>query len=190
MCGLDYFVVNNTSTTAAYARSVPEGLPIYQGSNWSGFYDTRLREAMGRGFDSRASDLPVQAKLVLLLGEYMHRHYHGRYYAKAQNQRYLLNADYDRLLEDCDVIAMPTVPFQTPAIIPTDSSIEKDMEASLNMIANTAPFSLSGHPAITVPCAMEDGLPTGLMLIGRHFDDLTVLKVADAFEKAGNLRKL
>ena len=160
-----------------------------QGSNWSGFYDTRLREAMGRGFNSRASDLPVQAKLVLLLGEYMHRRYHGRYYAKAQNQRYLLNADYDRLLEDCDVIAMPTVPFQTPAIIPTDSSIEKDMEASLNMIANTAPFSLSGHPAITVPCAMEDGLPIGLMLIGRHFDDLTVLKVADALEKAGNWRK-
>ena len=87
------------------------------------------------------------------------------------------------------MIAMPTIPFQTPAIIPTDSPIEKDMEASLNMIANTGPFSLSGHPAISVPCAMEDGLPIGLMLIGRQFDDLTVLRAAAALEKSGDWRK-
>ena len=160
-----------------------------QGSNWRGFYNTRLREAVGRGFDSRANDLPVQAKLVLLLGEYMHRNYHGRYYSKAQNQRYLLDADYDRVLEECDVFAMPTVPFQTPAIIPTNSPIEQDMEASLNMIANTSPISLSGHPSVSVPCAMEDGLPIGLMLTGRQFDDLTVLRVADAVEKSGNWKK-
>jgi amidase len=160
-----------------------------QGTNWRGFYNTRLREAAGRGFDSRAGDLPAQAKFVLLLGEYMHRNYHGRYYSKAQNQRYLLDADYDRALEKCDVIAMPTIPFQTPAIIPTDSPIEQDMEAALNMIANTCPISLSGHPSISVPCAMEGGLPIGLMLTGRQFDDFTVLRVADAVEKSGNWKK-
>ena len=160
-----------------------------QGSNWSGFYNTRLREALGRGFDSRASDLPVAAKLVVILGEYMHRNYHGRYYSKAQNQRYLLNADYDRALTECDVIAMPTVPFMTPPLAAPDCGIETDMEQALNMIGNTCQFSLSGHPAISVPCAMEDDLPIGLMLVGRQFDDLTVLRVADAVEKSGNWRK-
>ena len=77
------------------------------GTNWRGFYNTRLLDAVGRGFGSRPSDLPPQAVLVLLLGEYMHRRYHGRYYAKAQNVRHLLNAAYDSALAQCDVLALP-----------------------------------------------------------------------------------
>ncbi len=159
-----------------------------QGSNWRGFYNTRLREAIGRGFDARANDLPVAGKLVLILGEYMHRNYHGRYYSKAQNQRHLLDAAYDVILEECDVIAMPTIPFVTPPLAAPDCDIETDMEEALNMINNTCQFSLTGHPAISVPCGVEDDLPIGLMLVGRRFDDLTVLQVADAVEKTANWR--
>ncbi|MBM3484746.1 MAG: amidase [Alphaproteobacteria bacterium] len=161
-----------------------------QGTNWSGFYNTRLQEAIGRGFDSRASDLPVQAKVVLLLGEYMHKRYHNRYYAKAQNQRHLLVAGYDAILKDCDLIALPTIPFMTPALVPPGAPIAEDMAKSLDMIANTCPFNLTGHPAISVPCGMHDELPIGLMLVGRHFDDLTVLQAADAVEKSGNWMKM
>ena len=160
-----------------------------QGTNWRGFYDTRLREALGRGLDSRAGDLPVAGKLVLILGEYMHRHYHGRYYAKAQNQRHLLEADYDALLTRCDVIAMPTIPFATPPLAAPDCGIEEEMRWALNMINNTCQFSLTGHPAVSVPCGVEDDLPVGLMLVGRRFDDLTVLQAADAVEKTGDWRE-
>ena len=49
------------------------------------------------------------------------------------------------------------------------------------MIANTAPFDVTGHPATSVPAGLVDGLPAGLMIVGRHFDDATCLRVAHAF---------
>jgi amidase len=53
------------------------------------------------------------------------------------------------------------------------------------MITNTAPFDVSGHPAMNVPCARSEGLPVGLMLVGRHWEDATVLRAAHAFEQLG-----
>ena len=55
------------------------------------------------------------------------------------------------------------------------------------MLANTAPFDMSGHPAISIPCGKtSEGLPVGLMLVGRQFDDATVLQAAHAFEQSGD----
>ncbi|AKD43454.1 Amidase BbdA (plasmid) [Aminobacter sp. MSH1] len=159
------------------------------GTNWRGFYNTPLIDAIGRGFDSRAKDLSVQAKMVLMLGEYLRRRYHGRYYAKAQNTRHLLNAAYDRALQSCDVLALPTTPFVTPPLAAPGCSILEDMAAAMGCLANTAPFDVSGHPAITVPCGAVDDLPVGLMLVGRQFEDLVVLQAADAVEKSGDWRK-
>ena len=156
------------------------------GTNWRGFYNTRLLDAAGRGFNSRASDLPPQAVLVLLLGEYMHRNYHGRYYAKAQNLRHLLSAAYDSALQQCDVLALPTIPFVTPPLVAADCSLEDNLGAALNMLGNTCPFDVSGHPAISVPCGLAEDLPIGLMMVGRQFDDFTVLQAAHALETAGN----
>ncbi len=116
----------------------------------------------------------------------MHRNYHGRYYAKGQNIRHLLTQSYNEALNDCDVLAMPTIPFVTPPLAEPDCSIEDNMRSVLNMINNTCQADLTGHPAINVPCGINDELPIGLMLIGRHFDDFTVLRVADSVEKSGN----
>jgi amidase len=52
------------------------------------------------------------------------------------------------------------------------------------MIVNTAPFDVTGHPATSVPAGLAGGLPAGLMIVGRHFDDATCLRVARAFETA------
>jgi amidase len=51
------------------------------------------------------------------------------------------------------------------------------------MLPNTAPFDVTGHPAISVPCGTSDGLPVGLMMVGERFDDETVLRAAHAFER-------
>lgn len=158
------------------------------GTNWTGYYNTPLLDALGRGFDSRARDLPVPVKFFLLVGEYLRRNYHGRYYAKAQNQRHLLKAAYDEALKDCGVLAMPTIPFLTPPLPETDLSIEDYMTTALDMVANTTQHCVTGHPAISVPCAAEGELPIGLMFIGRHFDDLTVLRAADGVEKSDDWR--
>ena len=60
------------------------------------------------------------------------------------------------------------------------------MSRALGMINNTPQFNLTGHPAISVPCGMSDDLPIGFQIVGRHFEDLTVLRVADAVEKSAN----
>jgi amidase len=52
------------------------------------------------------------------------------------------------------------------------------------MIVNTAPFDVTGHPATSVPAGLAGGLPAGLMIVGRHFDDATCLRAARAFETA------
>ena len=58
------------------------------------------------------------------------------------------------------------------------------------MLRNTAPFDASGHPACTVPCGVHDDLPVGLMLIGRRYDDATVLRAAAAYENAVDWQEL
>lgn len=158
------------------------------GNNWPGYYTTSLQEAFARGWQSRPDDVSETVKLVLLLGEYMHRNYHNRYHAKAQNLRVLPRAAYDRVLADHDVLAMPTIPFPATEIPPPDAPREEYVDRALNMQQNTCPFDVSGHPAFTIPCGKVNGLPIGLMLVGRHFEEATLLRLAAAFEKAVDWR--
>lgn len=158
------------------------------GNNWPGYYTLSLQEAFARGWRSRPDDVSETVKLVLLLGEYMHRHYHNRYHAKAQNLRVLLRAAYDKALANCDVLAMPTIPFPATEIPSPDAPREVYVDAALNMQQNTCPFDVSGHPAFTVPCGKVNGLPVGIMLVGRHFEETTVIQAAQALEQAGDWR--
>jgi amidase len=156
------------------------------GYSWNGHYVTSLRDAYARGWRSRPNDMSETVKMVLLLGEYMHRNYHGRYYAKGQNLRRALRAAYDAVLAEHDLLVMPTIPFRATAIPPADCSREEYVSLALNMVGNTCPFDVSGHPAMTVPCAKVDDLPIGMMLIGRRFDEAKVLRAAAAFEAQGD----
>lgn len=129
-------------------------------------------------------------KLVLFMGEYLKRYYHGRYYAKAQNLRRALRQAYDDVLANHDVIAMPTIPFRATAIPAPDCSREDYVGRALDMLGNTCPFDVSGHPAMSVPCGMGDGLPVGLMFVGKRYDESAVLRAAEAFESIGDWRDL
>ncbi len=51
------------------------------------------------------------------------------------------------------------------------------------MLGNTAVFDMTGHPSLSIPCAMSQGLPVGMMLTGRYFDEQTLLRIGDAFER-------
>jgi amidase len=66
-----------------------------------------------------------------------------------------------------------------------DASREDYVARALEMISNTCPFDVTGHPAATVPAGMSEGLSVGMMLIGRHWEDGTVLRAADAFQIVG-----
>ena len=78
---------------------------------------------------------------------------------------------------------MPTLPLKATKIPAPDASREEYVARALEMIGNTAPFDVTGHPAITVPCAVSQGLPVGMMLVGRTGEDDTVLRAADAFQR-------
>ena len=66
---------------------------------------------------------------------------------------------------------------------PADASREEYVARALEMIPNTCPFDVTGHPALNVPCGPSSGLPVGMMLIGRHGEDATVLRAADAYQR-------
>jgi amidase len=64
------------------------------------------------------------------------------------------------------------------------------MSPGFEPIVNTAPFDCTGHPAMSVPCAMRDGLPVGLMLIGRYHGESTIYRAAHAFEQVTDWTQL
>ncbi len=155
------------------------------GTNWKGYYTTSLLDAYANGWQSRANDLSETTKLVVLLGQYMQDNYHGRYYAKAQNIARTLRAAYDSALQQADLLVMPTLPMKATPLPGPNASRDEYVARALEMIPNTCPFDVTGHPALTVPVGKSEGLPVGMMLIGRHWEDGTVLRAGHAFEQLG-----
>lgn len=154
------------------------------GTNWKGHYTTSLLDVFARGRITRANDLSETTKMVVLIGQYMQDKYHGRFYAKAQNLSRALKAAYESALDEVDLLVMPTLPMKATKIPDADCSREEYVMRALEMLGNTSPFDVTGHPAMTVPCAMSNGLPVGMMLIGRDYDEATILRAAHAFEKS------
>jgi amidase len=154
------------------------------GMNWPGRYDPDLLTHYARGRREHADDLPETVKATMFAGRYAIDRYHGRYYAMARELARQLAAAYDAALAGTDVLVMPTLPIVATKIPPAGAPREESIARSTEMIVNTAPFDVSGHPATSVPAGLVDGLPTGMMIVGRHFDDATCLRAAQAFETA------
>jgi len=159
------------------------------GFNWRGMYATSM-VGHHAGWKARANELADTLKITMILGEYFIQHYHGRYYAKAQNLSRQLAAAYDEALARYDVLLMPTLPLKATKLPPPGAPKEEVIARAFEMIANTAPFDATGHPAMSLPCGMSDGLPVGLMLVGKHFDEATIYRSAYAFEQAHDWKTL
>jgi amidase len=153
------------------------------GTDWEGYYTTSLLDFYAHSWPQRANDLSETTKLVILLGQYMQNRYHDRCYAKAQNLARSLRAAYDQALQQVDVLVMPTLPMKATEIPSATASREEYVARALEMISNTCPCDVPGYPAMNVPCAMSNGLPIDLMLVGRHWQESTVLRAAHAFEQ-------
>jgi amidase len=153
------------------------------GTNWKGYYNGGLIEAFARGLQSRAGSLSETAKMFLMLGQYMRERYHGRYYAKAQNLARSLKAAYDSALREHDILVLPTTTIKATTLPAPGCSREEYIYYATNMGANTGQFDITGHPAMNVPCGISEGLPVGMMLVGRIGDDATVLRAADAWQR-------
>lgn len=153
------------------------------GFNWRGLYTTSMIDHHA-GWRPRADELPDTVKLTMVLGEYFVSRYNGRYYGKGQNLARRLRADYDAAFAAFDLLLMPTLPIRASKLPAARCPIPESLTRAFEMLPNTAPFDVSGHPAMSLPCGIADGLPIGLQLVGRRHDEATIYRCAYAYEQA------
>jgi amidase len=159
------------------------------GFNTKGLYVTSLIDAHS-AWRQRADELSETLKATILFGQYALNKYRGHYYAKSQNLGRTLRAAYDTVLKDYDVFLMPTLPVKATPIPKPGAPRMEIIQRAFEMLANTAPIDVTGHPSMSVPCGMSDGLPAGMMLTAKHFDEASIYRVASAFEKAGDWKSV
>jgi len=157
------------------------------GFNWKGLYTTSLLDAHAN-WRTRANELSRTLKISMLAGEYFIKHHRGHFYAKAQNLARLLRKSYDDVLVRYDLLLMPTLPMKATPLPPANAPLALWCQRGFEMLPNTCSFDVTGHPAMNVPCGMSEGLPVGMMLVGKHYAETTIYRAAHAFEQLGDWR--
>jgi len=166
-----YYIIAMSEASSNLARfdGMRYGLRLTKDHDWH----TTYSEIRAKGFGD-------EVKRRILLGTYaLSAGYMDKYYLKAMKVRTLVKQDFDRALKDTDVLIAPTMP--APAF-KLGEKISDPLTLYLADV-NTVPINLAGVPSISLPCGFDNGLPIGLQIIGRHFDEETVLKVAYTFEQ-------
>ncbi|WP_211266657.1 amidase [Halotalea alkalilenta] len=157
------------------------------GFNWKGQYDLGLLDKHA-GWRETADQLSASLKLCMLVGQYGLTQYNGRFYAKAQNIARRARAGYDKALAEYDLLIVPTVPMASQPLPEPGCSLTEYITHAFEMIGNTVPQDITGHPAMSIPCGNVDGLPIGMMIIARHYSESTIYQAAAAFEASTDWR--
>ncbi len=167
-----YYIVATAEASANLAR--------YDGVRFG--YRTAHAASLTEMYErTRGEGFGAEVKRRILLGTYvLSAGYYDAYYARAQQVRALIGRDHDTAFETVDVIAMPTSPT---VAFPIGERVSDPLRMYLADVF-TVGAGLAGLPSISVPCGFSDQLPVGLQFTGRAMDDRTVLRVADAFERA------
>ncbi|MGW4336409.1 amidase [Rhodococcus koreensis] len=184
--------------------SVPlhsRGFEIWTSIGWTGMTETVLK---GNGFGisrddfypismmewardhaSGVSQAPPSVKLFFLISEYAKKHLGYVGYGNGINAARVLRRKYDEALENVDLLVMPTTPMTATPLPDRSITIDEELKTSHPMALNTAPFDVTHHPALTLPCGGVDGMPVGLMLVGKHYDEASLFRAAKAYEDTG-----
>jgi aspartyl-tRNA(Asn)/glutamyl-tRNA(Gln) amidotransferase subunit A len=168
-----YYIIAMSEASSNLARfdGLRYGLRHERDENWY----TTISKIRADGFGR-------EVKRRILLGTYaLSAGYYDKYYLKALRVRTLIKKDFERALKDNDVLIAPTMPF------PAFKLGEKKDPLSLYLAdVNTVPINLAGLPSISIPCGLYEGLPIGLQIMGKHFDEKTILRTAFIFEQNTN----
>ncbi|KAL3857308.1 hypothetical protein ACJMK2_011989 [Sinanodonta woodiana] len=157
------------------------------GCHWKGFYPLSIQESLTRGFNLRPDDASDMFKAMMLFAAFIQKNYQNKFYSMAQNLNMMLTAAYNKVLEEYDVLLMPTIPFVAIDLPKMGCTLKDRLYSGIGMVANTAPFNSTGHPAISINAGTSpEGLPVGMMIVGRHFDETSVLQIAYAYEQLLN----
>ncbi|MGG0717924.1 Asp-tRNA(Asn)/Glu-tRNA(Gln) amidotransferase subunit GatA [Robertmurraya massiliosenegalensis] len=172
-----YYLLSSSEASANLAR--------FDGVRY-GYRTPNADTLMNLYKNTRAEGFGDEVKRRIMLGTFaLSSGYYDAYYKKAQKVRTLIKQDFENIFEKYDVIIGPTTP--TPAF-----KVGENTSDPMTMYRNdilTIPVNLAGVPGISVPCGFSNGLPLGLQIIGKHFDESTVYRVAHAFEQATNFHK-
>lgn len=169
-----YYIIAPAECSSNLARydGVRYGLRVLpEGGNLNAMYEA-----------TRAAGFGGEVKRRIMIGTYvLSAGYYDAYYKKAQRVRYLIAQDFKKAFEQVDAILTPTAPS---AAFGFDYKPSDPVEMYLNDVF-TVPTSLAGLPGISIPGGLsKDGLPLGLQIIGKAFDEATVLNVAYTLEQA------
>ncbi|EIT84126.1 aspartyl/glutamyl-tRNA amidotransferase subunit A [Fictibacillus macauensis ZFHKF-1] len=172
-----YYLLSSSEASANLSRfdGVRYGVRSAESENLLELYKNTRSEGFGD-----------EVKRRIMLGTFaLSSGYYDAYYKKAQKVRTLIKQDFDNVFANYDVIVGPTAPT-------TAFKVGEKTNDPLTMYANdilTIPVNLAGVPAISIPCGLSNGLPVGLQIIGKHFDERTIYRVASAFEQATDHHK-
>jgi len=133
---------------------------------------------------TRAAGFGAEVKRRILIGTYvLSAGYYDAYYLQAQKVRTLIKQDFEKVFENVDALLTPTTP--TPAF-----GIGERVDDPISMYLNdvmTVPANMAGLPGISVPAGLSsDGLPLGLQVLGKAFDEATILRVGEMIERAAS----
>ncbi|ALC92495.1 glutamyl-tRNA amidotransferase [Bacillus sp. FJAT-18017] len=172
-----YYILSSSEASANLAR--------FDGVRY-GHRTEHAEDLLSMYKKTRSEGFGDEVKRRIMLGTFaLSSGYYDAYYKKAQKVRTLIKKDFEDVFQKYDLIVGPTTP--TPAF-----KIGEIIDDPLTMYANdilTIPVNLAGVPAISVPCGFSNGLPLGLQIIGKHFDEATIYRAAYAFEQATNYHK-
>jgi aspartyl-tRNA(Asn)/glutamyl-tRNA(Gln) amidotransferase subunit A len=137
---------------------------------------------------TRAAGFGDEVKRRIMIGTYaLSSGYYDAYYIKAQKVRRLISNDFTEAYKQCDVLLTPTAPSAAFAL---GENEDDPIKMYLNDVF-TVPASLAGLPGMSVPAGLNaQGLPLGLQIIGRPWDEATVLKVGHQIEKSANFKEM
>jgi len=169
-----YYIIAMSEASSNLARfdGLRYGLREGKDEDWH----TTFSKIRGEGFGE-------EVKRRIILGTYaLSAGYYGKYYLKALKVRTLIKREFEDALKTHDILAMPTMPF---VAFKLGERIKDPLSLYLADI-NTVSVNLAGVPSLSIPCGFSQGLPIGLQIVGKHFEEDTILKAALGYEQEGS----
>jgi len=172
-----YYIIAPSEASANLAR--------YDGVKYG--YSIAERNAEDSVAATRGTGFGQEVKRRIMLGTYaLSAGYYDAYYLKAQKVRHLIRREFDEAFAKYDVLAAPTSPT---VAFELGAKLDDPMQMYLSDVF-TLPINIAGIPAMSLPCGPVSNMPVGLQLMGKRFDEGTILRVAHAYEQATEWHRL
>jgi len=172
-----YYIIATAEASSNLAR--------YDGVQY-GYRADDVKDIIDMYSRTRSEGFGPEVKRRIMLGTYaLSSGYYDAFYLKAQKVRTLIKADFDRAFTQVDLLVTPVAPTTAFRV---GEKVDDPVQMYLSDIC-TIPINLAGVPAMSMPCGFDNGLPVGMQIIGKPFDETTMLRAAYAYEQSTDWHK-